>query len=121
MLIVDDDALVLDAVAKALDRYLDCVVDSFAEGAAAIASAQKVTYGAAVLDVQMPSMNGVQLALELRKLQPSLTIFFLTGSASEVTPQEMAKVAPRAVLPKPVEPRVLADAVRSALDGDQTA
>jgi two-component system cell cycle response regulator len=83
-LVAEDDAAVAGVVAKLLER------DGFevriaADGAAALAEAEKSGFALAILDVDLPSMNGFDLLESLRKI-PTLSrvpIVMLTATADE--------------------------------------
>jgi CheY-like chemotaxis protein len=62
-------------------------------------------------DVQMPQMNGVQLADELRRRNPQLPIVFMSGY-----PGRELTILDEMFLPKPFNPAGLSQAVRKALD-----
>lgn len=81
--IVDDEAIVLDAVVRVLRSALDVEVRGFTHGPDAIAFARENELGLAVLDVEMAPLNGLQVAQSLRKLWPTLPVIFLTGSIQE--------------------------------------
>ena len=116
LLLVDDDAQLLEHVTEVLGRIEDSEVESFERGAEAVQRAAEVQFALAVLDMDMPELNGVEVARALRDLQPAIAIVFLTGSSHELTEAEVQDVGPRAVMRKPVSAAVLLETVRSILD-----
>lgn len=112
LLLVDDDEALLRHMSVALERLLTCPIDQFRDGNRAIASAKVVSYAAAVLDLDMPAIDGITLARALRELDAELPIFFVTGSSRDVSAAELDAVAPAEVIAKPVKPTVLAEKLR---------
>ncbi len=116
LLLVDDDAELLRSVSASLSRALDCAIDGFTDGSKAVERANDVSYACALLDMDMPGLNGLQLARALRVAQPTLPILFLTGSAQSFPVAEIDAIGVNGVLAKPVKASVLADRVRAVLD-----
>ena len=112
LLIVDDDEALLRHMSVALGRLLTCPIDQFNDGNRAVDSAKTIAYAAAVLDMDMPALDGIALARALREIDGELPIFFVTGSSREVSPAERDSIAPIEVIAKPVKPTVLAEKLR---------
>jgi len=100
----------------ALGRLVSCSIDAFTDGNEALASAKAVPYVAAVLDVDMPALDGVTLARALREIDPDLSIFFLTGSSRDVPQADFESLAPVEVIAKPVRAAVLAEKLRPLVE-----
>ena len=80
VLVVDDDATFARTVADALvDRDVDAVVVS--DPREALGLARQRRFAAAVVDLIMPGMDGLELARELRRASPATEIVMLTGHA----------------------------------------
>ena len=83
LLVVDDEAPVLRLVARILatDNYDVSTADS---GDAAMRLVQNPALGPIdllVTDLQMPGMNGRELAANVRKLHPHVRVMYVTGFA----------------------------------------
>ena len=80
-LIVDDDAIAVKQL-EVLVRNLspDYGVDTTVDVDEAIELAKKNVYDGAFLDVEMPKLNGIALAKQLRNIQSNLNIVFVTGN-----------------------------------------
>lgn len=111
LLLVDDDEALLCHMSAAMERLLTCPIDQFSDGNRAIASAKVVSYAAAVLDMDMPMLDGITLARALREIDGELPIFFLTGSR-DTSPAELEAIGSVEVIAKPVKPAVLAEKLR---------
>ena len=75
----------------------------------------------AVLDMQMPEMDGIQLAREIRELKtaaPKFPILMLTSLGRREVKEDMEEFA--AFLTKPIKPSSLFDALVSIFSGETT-
>ena len=71
-----------------------------------------------VSDVMMPGLNGYELALELRRRDPSLKVLFVTGYAEDLDrPEELRRRAD--LLPKPFQQEVLEQRIQLLLALDE--
>ncbi len=115
ILLIDDEADALDAYAQALasERYR---VDAAARPTEALAKAQCRTYDAAVLDLKMPDMSGLEVLRALRKLDAELAVVVVTGYATIETAVEAMKEGASDYLTKPFTPDELRLALRRALE-----
>ncbi len=78
VLVVDDDEGFASAVADALnDRDIKAV--PVADPREALALARRTPFAAAVVDLVMPGMDGLELARELRRANPTTEVVMLTG------------------------------------------
>ena len=67
-----------------------------------------------ILDYRMPGMNGVEIAEEMRKIEPGIPVIFASGYAEEADLRRQAGSG-TAVLPKPFRLGELADLIEAAL------
>ncbi len=82
VLLVDDEKKFATMLAKRLAlRGID--IDYVYSGEDAIVKAKSERYDAAILDVKMPGIGGIELERKLKELDPCLKIIFLTGHGSE--------------------------------------
>jgi putative nucleotidyltransferase with HDIG domain len=80
VLVVDDDNAFARTVADALvDRDIEAVATS--DPREALSLARRRPFAAAIVDLIMPDMDGLELARELRRASPSTEIVMLTGHA----------------------------------------
>lgn len=80
--ICDDEQQFLSDFRRITDRLyksLDMLVDSFSDGAALLKQFRLRAYDLVFLDIEMPEMDGITLAEELRALSDTVSIVFLTG------------------------------------------
>lgn len=116
MLVVDDAQVARHSITRELrDRGFE--VDSAGEGREGLWRLEAQSFDIILTDVHMPTMDGIQFIRELRKLpQYSKTpVLVFTSDASRVRYAEGRAAGATAWLMKPVDPDVLAKALRRAL------
>jgi two-component system, NarL family, response regulator DesR len=118
LLLADDQALVRGAMAALLDMEADLkVVAEVGRGDEVLAAARDHDIDVALLDVEMPGLDGVTAARELHKALPAVKVLMVTtfGRAGYLR-QAMAAGASGFVV-KDTPARQLADAVRRVHEG----
>jgi len=102
VLIADDDRLQRKLLTQQL-AALGYDVDFAADGEEALRLAQANRYDVALLDYQMPGMNGVELFERLRELQPEIRGVLVTAYASIHTVYPAVGVGVAHIVAKPVD------------------
>lgn len=118
LLLADDQALVRGAMAALLDMESDLkVVAEVGRGDEVVAAVRDHDVDVALLDVEMPGLDGVAAARELHRLVPSCRVLMVTtfGRAGYLR-QAMAAGAGGFIV-KDTPARQLADAVRRVHQG----
>ena len=118
LLLADDQALVRGAMAALLDMESDLkVVAEVGRGDDVAAAVRAHEVDVALLDVEMPGMDGVAAAREVRRVFPSCRVLMVTtfGRAGYMR-QAMAAGASGFIV-KDTPARQLADAVRRVHEG----
>jgi len=114
VLVVDDDRTVSGLVARILtDRGY--TVDVANDGRSALKLVAKNSYALAVLDYQMPDMNGVEVFQQARETQPELLGIFLTAYANINTVFPAIDAGIERVLAKPPSQRELVPVVEELM------
>lgn len=112
ILLVDDEPGLLEATRIRIERALPGVpIRSFVDGNIALAETEDLSPGLAILDVDMPAISGLDLAVQLRNRWPDLPVLFLTGTAKENMLSEFERVGAVAWFRKPVSGQTLLDAI----------
>lgn len=118
--VVDDDS----SVRRSLARLLK----SAGHEVAVFASAQEFLRhegdygpGCLVLDLQLPGLSGLDLQAELAAAGRTIPIVFITGHGDIPSSVKAMKGGAVDFLPKPVQAKVLLDAVRQAIARDGEA
>ncbi|MFP4446203.1 MAG: response regulator [Desulfosudaceae bacterium] len=102
LLIVDDDEKFLNTIAERLGLK-DFDVTTAADGQQAIEAADQGSFDVAILDLNMPGMDGKELLKTLKENNPFLEAVMLTGYASIDSAVECTKLGAYGYLEKPYD------------------
>ena len=80
VLVVDDEKLIVDTIVEILSRAGFDVVSAY-DGWGAVEAASHFRPDYLLSDVLMPRMNGVELAIAIRKMHPATKILLFSGQA----------------------------------------
>lgn len=118
LLLADDEHLIRSALAQllSLEDDLDVVAEA-GSGDEAVAVARSVAFDVAVLDLQMPGLDGISVAVELLRLQPSVGVVIVTGHGRPGHLKRALAAGVRGFLPKTTSAATLASVVRSVHGG----
>jgi DNA-binding NtrC family response regulator len=100
LLIVDDDEQLREALERKFKRQ-GLAVTTAADGAEALAKAAHNRWDVALIDLNMPGMNGIELMHQLKQLQPELEALLLTAQGSIETAIQAMKGGAYDYLSKP--------------------
>jgi|ERR1700751_2676036 DNA-binding NarL/FixJ family response regulator len=81
VLLVDDTALVRNTLRALLEQHSFEICGEASDGKEAVDKARELNPDIVILDINMPVMNGVRAALEIRRIAPEAAILFLTAHA----------------------------------------
>lgn len=116
ILIADDDRDLRACVAELLSHLPVRLEILHAEtGLEALAVLRRVPFHLALLDMHMPGHTGLEVLEAIRNETLDVPCIVISGEASEAVRNHALVVGARAVLRKPLEPRLLRDEVRRAL------
>ncbi|MFJ4591421.1 MULTISPECIES: response regulator [unclassified Kitasatospora] len=118
VLLADDEHLIRGALAALLSLEEDItVVAEASSGPEALAMAQAHRPDVAVLDLQMPGKDGIEVATELRRLLPDCRCMIVTGHGRPGYLKRALEVGVRGFLPKTVSAADLAGIIRTVRAG----
>ncbi|MFE2722050.1 response regulator [Kitasatospora sp. NPDC059327] len=118
VLLADDEHLIRGALAALLSLEEDItVVAQAASGPEAVAMAKAHRPDIAVLDLQMPGLDGIEVATELRRLLPDCRSMIVTGHGRPGYLKRALEVGVRGFLPKTVSAADLAGIIRTVRAG----
>ena len=118
ILLADDENLIRDALAGLLGLEDDLeVVATAASGTEAVAAGRKHAPDVAVLDLQMPGLDGIATAQQLAAELPGCRSIIVTSYGRPGYLKKALAAGVAAFLPKTVSARVLADVVRQVHAG----
>ena len=102
ILVVDDEPDARNLIGKLLSAF-GYQADVVADGVTALRLLEQKHYGLAILDYQMPGMNGLQLFKHIQRARPGMCGIFLTGDATLEVIYPALEAGVRRVLSKPVD------------------
>ncbi|MEU9128078.1 response regulator transcription factor [Kitasatospora sp. NPDC048540] len=118
VLLADDEHLIRGALALLLGLESDLtVVAEAASGPEALAMARAHRPDVAVLDLQMPGLDGIEVAAELRRTVPECRVMIVTGHGRPGHLKRALAAGVRGFLPKTVSAADLAGIIRTVRAG----
>lgn len=108
VLVADDDYAIRNALKRIL-RSLDCVAVEVADGAAALEALTQQDISAAILDLSMPVLSGVEVLRAIRSSadRASLPVVIITGTADHALARDVIRLGVSDFLAKPFKPEQL--------------
>lgn len=120
VLLADDEDLIRAAVAALLGLEPDLrVVAQAADGRAAVEAAVAHRPDVAVVDLEMPGLDGLAVAAELASVLPSCAVVVLTGHGRPAHLQRALVAGAKGFLPKGSPGAALADVIRRVHSGSR--
>lgn len=113
ILIVEDDTVLGNILLEALQEETSCSVFLATSGEMALNMLQTVMPALFMLDYQLPGMNGLELAAQLRSLEGGERVPIILTSAA--LPQGNTTIYPLTTLQKPFELDILLELVAELL------
>lgn len=118
ILLADDENLIRGAVATMLSLEDDLdVVAQAASGTEAVAAALRLRPDVVILDLQMPELDGIEVAERLSADLPECRVIIVTSHGRPGYLKRSLEVGVRAFLPKTSSARTLAAVIRDVRDG----
>jgi len=115
LLMVDDEVKFLESISKRLVlKNFD--VTTAVNGKEAIESAEKGFFDVAIVDFQMPGMDGAQVLRTLKEKHKYLEIIMLTGHATVDSAVECTKLGAFKYLEKPYDLEKLVEVIMEAYE-----
>jgi DNA-binding NarL/FixJ family response regulator len=122
VVIADDDQLYLSSLRELIDRQPElAVVGAAKDGLEAIELVESLTPEAAVIDLHMPRLDGVQALERLRRQHPNLCLIALTGDPEPELGRAATRAGADGVFLKGELVENLIERLASLSDGDGTA
>lgn len=121
VVVVDDDALVRDGIAAILDSQPGItVIGRGSDGRDAVSLCREVSPDVALLDIQMPRLDGLQALAEIKRSAPHVAVVMLTAFDTGPYIDQALRGGAVGFLLKNSTYEHLVAAVRSARDGHTT-
>ncbi len=118
LLIVDDHPLVRQGLRRVLEREQDIeVIGEVADGRVAIDEAKRLKPDAVLMDINLPSVNGLQAMREIKASSPSTAVITLTAYNNSAQLFHAMRSGASAYYPKEVAPADLLQGIRESVQG----
>jgi CheY-like chemotaxis protein len=113
VLVVDDQKLIVDTIAEILQQAGFHVMAAY-DGWTALEAASRFRPDCLLSDVLMPRMNGVELAIAIRKMHPAARILLFSGQAgiSEILNEGKRQGFEFELIAKPIHPMKLIELLK---------
>lgn len=113
LLLVDDEEGYVEVLAKRMARR-NIEVTTALSGSQAIQTLRKQVFDAAVLDLKMEDMDGIEVLKIFKKMDPQMPVIMLTGHGSETAAREGIEYGAYDYLMKPCDLDELIRKIREA-------
>ena len=114
ILVVDDDRLILEAVKRILERE-GIVAHCVASGEEALEKMKERTFSLMITDLNMPGLDGLELARKGLEIAPQMPIIMDTGGISPKIIRLAKEIGITKVLGKPFLVKELLDTIRDVM------
>jgi DNA-binding response OmpR family regulator len=114
LLIVDDEPEIRSTM-TAYFSEIGYEVDAAPDGIGALAELTR-GYDGVLSDIKMPGCGGIEFLRQVRRVNPRLTIFFITGYPSLETIVDAKTLGAAAYFLKPLDLKIVASRLRAHFD-----
>ena len=102
VLVVDDASAIREILATILEQY-EFIVHTVPDGTSALALLQTEPVDVILVDLQMPGISGLEMALEVHKTNPYIPIALITGAPMAIQSAPLRQAGISRMFGKPVD------------------
>jgi DNA-binding NarL/FixJ family response regulator len=119
VMIVDDHPVFRQGLRNLLSMHDDlCIVGEATDGPEAIEQAQELLPDVVLMDINLPTLNGLQATRRLKALHPEINVIMLTAYDDEEQVYHAVRAGASAYHAKDVSPERLVDVIRRVSEGE---
>ena len=119
-IVVEDFAPFRQFICKTMAKWPHLqIICEVSDGAEAVQKATELKPDLILLDIGLPTLNGIEAARQIRQLAPESKVIFLTAESSPEIVQEALNLGARGYVLKKMAARDLLAAVEAVLEGRQ--
>lgn len=111
LLVVDDEEAICEGCRRIFTRQ-GFAVEKSSDANAGLNLASSSDYAAILLDIKMPTMDGIQFLEQLRSKKPDVPVILMTGYPSVPSAVSAIRLGAAAFVTKPFTPEEITEAVR---------
>ncbi len=119
LLIVDDEKDVLETLTDAFIVFGHQVTKA-QNGREALEYFKHGDFDLAIIDVELPVMNGLDLTAEIKKIEPEFPVILITGYSHLYKPQDVLSLDVEAFLKKPINVTELVSIINQIISRKRT-
>lgn len=116
VVLVDDHLMLIDAIVKLIEPEFD-VVGTFQDGRKLLDEVSSLKPDIVILDVAMPSINGLTVGAKLKEMLPKTKLIFLTMHESKEAASQAFKLGASGYILKSAAGKELLRALREVVRG----
>ena len=102
ILVVDDDPDIREVLRDRLESY-GYLVETAADGRAALEKMERLTPSGVLLDIRMPGMDGLEVLGQIRDRHPSMPVVIVTAASAREDVIAAMRAGAQAYLLKPFD------------------
>jgi CheY-like chemotaxis protein len=115
VLVVDDDRQMVKTIRAILDHRGFESTPAYSGEEAVAAAAANPPFGAVLMDVRMPGMDGVEACLQMHAAHPDMPVILMTAYAAQEILAQARRAGVVTIMPKPLAwPKLMAHLDRLA-------
>ncbi len=114
LLVVDDEEVVCEGCRRIFSRQ-GFQIDKSSDAREGLSLAAEKDYAAILLDIKMPTMDGIQFLKELRRTKPAVPVILITGFPSIPNAATAMRLGAADYVTKPFTPEEITQAVQRLL------
>jgi two-component system chemotaxis response regulator CheY len=115
ILVVDDSPFISKAVKRAVEPYGMTVVGQAFNGREGLELVERYQPDLIILDITMPVMNGLEMAVSLLAVKPQAKVFMLSAMGDDQLVADAKALGVKYFLTKPFEPEQIVAAIKSIM------
>lgn len=118
IMLADDEGIVIDSLRFIIEKNFNdiCMVEHATTGRSVIELAEKFKPDIAIMDIQMPGINGIEAMKEIRKTNNSVVFIVMTAYDKFNYAKEAINLGVMEYLTKPVNHTVIVKVLQKAMD-----
>ncbi|MBP1755445.1 MAG: two component transcriptional regulator, AraC family, partial [Firmicutes bacterium] len=118
IMLADDEGIVIDSLRFIIEKNFSdiCMVEHATTGRSVIELAEKFKPDIAIMDIQMPGINGIEAMKEIRKTNSSVLFIVMTAYDKFNYAKEAINLGVLEYLTKPVNHTVIVNVLQKAMD-----